>query len=199
VKVTGRVTFVSQTNDLLYQLAERQAGYFTTAQAAEVGVSRRTLAGRARRGDIERVRYGIYRLRRFPAHPFEDVAAACLWAGADSAASHETALAIHGISDAMPASIHITVPRLFRGRQTGVVIHRASLSVEERVRRDGVPVTTMTRTLRDVATTSDPALVRQAIDQSVRRGILSHRQLRKLVQDSPEIGPVVVDVLRGET
>lgn len=56
-------------------------------------------------------------LRRFPHHPHEDVVAACLWAGPDCAASHDTALVVHGLSDAMPASIHVTVPSPFRGRQ----------------------------------------------------------------------------------
>lgn len=50
----------------LYQLAEAQAGYFTTSQAAQVGVSRRVLSHRAQQGDLEQVRYGLYRLHDFP-------------------------------------------------------------------------------------------------------------------------------------
>lgn len=179
----------------LYRLAEGHAGYFTAAQAVAAGVSRRALSGRASRGDVERVRYGIYRLRDFPAHRFEDVAAVCLWAGSDSAASHETALAVHGVSDAMPASIHVTVPRPFRGRQRGVVVHRAPLPDADREMRDGVPVTTIARTLADVATSSDPAVVRQAVEQAIDRDVLSRRRLRKLVTDVPQLAPVVVDVL----
>lgn len=51
----------------------------------------------------------MYRFRDFPARPFEGVIEACLWAGPDAVAGHETALAIYGLGDAMPASIHITV------------------------------------------------------------------------------------------
>lgn len=183
---------------ILYDLAEGQAGYFTTAQAVEAGVSRRALSGRARGGDVEQVRHGIYRLRQFPAHPFEDVAAACLWAGPDSAASHETALAIHGISDAMPPVIHVTVARPFRGRQAGVVIHVAPLPDDQRQVRDGIPVTTIGRTLQDVATASDPTLVRQAVIEAIHGGVLSRRQLRKIVRDTPELAPLVVDALTEE-
>lgn len=189
---------MTQTMRVLYQLAQPQAGYFTTAQAVKAGVSPRALSGRARRGDIERVRYGIYRLRDFPAQPFEDAAAACLWAGPDSATSHETALAVHGISDAMPARIHVTVPRPFRGRQPGVVVHRAPLSDREREVRDGVPVTTTARTLQDVAVSSDPALVQQAVEQAITRGALNRRQLRRMVRDIPELAPLVVGALAGE-
>jgi predicted transcriptional regulator of viral defense system len=186
---------MADTMRVLYQMAERQAGYFTARQATDAGVSHRALSGRVRTGDIERVRYGIYRLRHFPAHPFEDVAAVCLWAGPDSAASHETALAIHGISDAMPASIHVTVSRPFRGHQPGVIIHHATLDEGEREIRDSVPVTTIPRTLKDAATSSDPTLVSQAVQQAVTRGVLSRRQLRRMVRDTPDLAPLVVDAL----
>ena len=73
--------------DVLYPLAERRAGYLTTAQAAEVGVSRQQLYYLARTGSLNRVAQGIYRLRRFPAQRFEDVIVACLWVGEDAAAS----------------------------------------------------------------------------------------------------------------
>jgi predicted transcriptional regulator of viral defense system len=198
MKITERVTFVSQTMRTLYDLAEAQAGYFTAAQAVAAGVSRRALSGRAQGGDIERLRYGLYRLRDFPVHPFEDIVAACMWAGPDSAASHETALVVHGISDAMPASIHLTVGREFRGRQPGVVIHHAPLSETDREIRDSVPVTTIARTLQDVAASSDPSLVQQAVDQAVARGALSRRQLRRLVRDTPTLAPMVVDALADE-
>jgi predicted transcriptional regulator of viral defense system len=189
------VTFMSDTMRVLYELAEGQAGYFTTDQAAHAGVSRRVLSQRAQRGVLERVRFGLYRLRDFPTQPFEDVAAACLWAGTGCAASHETALAIHGITDAMPATIHITVPRPFWGKQPGVTIHRAPLPEKQREMRDGVPVTTIARTLQDVGASSDPSLVQQAIEQAITRGVLSRRQLRSLVRQSPQLAPLVVDAL----
>lgn len=189
---------MSDTMDALYDLAERQAGYFTAAQAGAAGVSWRALSGRVERGDLDRVRYGIYRLRRFPHHPHEDVVAACLWVGPDSAASHDTALVVHGLSDSMPASIHVTVPRLFRGRQAGVVVHRAPLDPSDREIRDSVPVTTLGRTLVDVSATADPTIVRQAVDEALSRGRISRRQVRKLVREHPELAPIIVDVLAGE-
>ncbi|GAA5129004.1 type IV toxin-antitoxin system AbiEi family antitoxin domain-containing protein [Haloechinothrix salitolerans] len=189
---------MSETMPTLYELAEGQAGYFSAAQAVAAGVSRRTLSGRVRSGDLERVRYGIYRLRRFPGHRNEDVVAACLWAGSDSAASHETALVVHGISDAMPANIHVTVPRPFRGRQRGVVVHHAPLEAMDREVHDSVPVTTLSRTLADVAVTSEPTVVRQAVAEAMERGALTRRQIRKLARERPALAPAIVDVLAGE-
>lgn len=164
----------------VYDLAAGQGGYFTTAQAEALGVSRRALAYRVETGDLVRIEYGIYRLARHPSQPFEDVIVACLWAGEDSAASHETALVIYGLSDAMPAKIHITVPRPFRGRRRGVVVHHAPLQDNERTLRDGVPLTTVDRTLADVARTSEASIVAAAAEQALKRGVISTRRLRKV-------------------
>jgi predicted transcriptional regulator of viral defense system len=164
----------------LYDLAAAQGGYFTTAQAQGLGVSRRALAYRVETGDVVRIEYGIYRLTHFPSQPFEDVIVACLWAGEGSAASHDTALAVYGLADAMPAKIHVTVPRPFRGQRRGVVVHHAPLQANDHTVRDGVPVTTVARTLADSARTSDPGTVATAAEQALRRGLISVRRLRKL-------------------
>jgi hypothetical protein len=79
-----------------------------------------------------------------------------------------------------------------------VIVHHASLPNDEREKHDGVPVTTIARTLRDVGASSDPALVQQSVEQAITRGVLSRRQLRRLVRDSPELAPLVVDVLADE-
>jgi predicted transcriptional regulator of viral defense system len=169
--------------DALYPLAERRAGYVTTAQAAEVGVSRQQLSYLARTGSLERVAHGIYRLRRFPARRFEDVFVACLWAGDDAVASHDTALAIYELTDAMPAAIHVSVPRPFRGRRPGVTVHVAPLRDGERTERDGMPVTTVERTIADVLVRSGAELAGLAAEQALERGMVTRRRLRAALTD----------------
>jgi predicted transcriptional regulator of viral defense system len=71
-------------------LGRRAGSTLDTAQAAEAGVSPQQLSHLARTGSLERVAKGIYPLRRFPAQRIEDVIVACLWAGDDAVASHDT-------------------------------------------------------------------------------------------------------------
>lgn len=137
--------------DRLYRLAEPQAGYFTTAQADAVGVSKQELYYLRERGDLRKAAHGIQRIVRFPASDHEDVMVACLWAGPEAVASHATAMVVYGIGDAMPSAIHVTVPQRFRGTRRGVLVHRASLAEAEVTRRDGIPVTALLRTIADVA------------------------------------------------
>lgn len=186
MNLTESVTIAPKGVRPLFAVAARQGGYVTTAQAEDVGVSRRMLVYYHNRGDLERDSYGIYRVALLPQHPFGDVIAACLWAGMDdAAASMETALAVHGLSDAMPSKIHITVPRPFSGRREGVVVHTAPLPDRQRQIVDDVPVTSVARTLVDTVLRSRQ-LARQAKDEAVARGLVSDRALKRAASAVPE-------------
>ena len=174
--------------DRLYALADAQLGYFSTSQAAELEIDRRYLTHHVRSGNLERVTRGVYRLVNYPSHPFEDVMATVLWVGDGAVASHDTALAIYGLADAMPAVIHITVPRRFRGSRPGVLIHRAALPAGDVTIRDGIPVTTPLRTILDVV--SDPSVAAAAAEEAIERGLIRAGQLRQVVEERPDLAAI---------
>src|ERR1700722_5777418 len=100
----------------IMELAEEHDGLLTAKQAREAGVADSVLARLTQRGRLERTARGVYRIPHFPANRFSQYWEAVLWAKADDgpqnvSLSHGTALVIYGISDASPASVHITVPR----------------------------------------------------------------------------------------
>lgn len=161
----------------LYNIAESQAGYFTTAQAAAVDVSRRLLSHYTTTGSLQRVRYGLYRITRFPPTPYEDIHQALLWVGGTSVASHMTALVVYGLSDAMPSKVHVTTVIPFTGTQPGVTIHHESLDSDEMTQREGVRVTSPIRTISDVAAV-DRQLAVQALEEALERGIIRQSQIR---------------------
>ncbi|MGH8896309.1 MAG: type IV toxin-antitoxin system AbiEi family antitoxin domain-containing protein [Egibacteraceae bacterium] len=178
---------------LLYRLAERQVGYFTTAQANAEGVSDQLLRHHLQAGRIERAARGIYRLAHFPAQRYEDLVVVTLWTGQGSAVSHETALVVHGIGAAMPSRIHVTVPRPFRGVRAGVVVHHAALDERDRAVREDVPVTTVERTLVDISGRSDISLVRAAARDALERGLTTRRRLDRALERAREHHPKVSD------
>jgi predicted transcriptional regulator of viral defense system len=124
------------------------------------------------------VRRGIYRLVHFPASEHEDLVVAWLWAEKAGAFSHETALALHDLSDALPAKIHMTIPASWRRRRlrvpAGLVLHYADLGDSDCTGFSAVPITSVQRTLRDCLEANvSPELVRQAVLQARRRGLIS--------------------------
>lgn len=169
----------------LFALASEQAGYFTSTQAHEHGYSTQLVGHHVAGGRFQRIRRGIYRLRDYPSSPREEVMAAWLAAGKDSAVvSHESALELLGLSDVVPATIHLLVPR---GRRwvsplPGVTVHTTTqpLAPEEIVTRQGMRLTAPMRTILDVAEAGTaPEQVILAVEQAWVRGLIVAAPLRQ--------------------
>lgn len=173
--------------DRLYEVAVAQDGHFTTRQAAEAGYSPQLLAKHLKGGRIHRVRRGIYRIVHYPAGEHEDLVALWLWSERSGVFSHETALALHELSDALPARVHMTLPATWRERRLrlppGVVLHHADVAQEERAWSGPVPVTNVPRTLVDCAAVSvAPDIVRDAFDDAADRGLADRDSLPGVVE-----------------
>jgi predicted transcriptional regulator of viral defense system len=163
--------------DLLFQTAAAQEGLFSTQQAAEAGYSPQLLLHHLSSGRALRVRRGIYRLVHFPAGDHENLVSAWLWSQRAGLFSHQTALALHGLSDAMPAQLHLTVPSAWQRRRfrlpKGLVLHCAEVPKEDHTWLGPVPITSVQRTLNDCAREAlSPELLRQAAKQALRRGLV---------------------------
>lgn len=161
----------------LLDVAAEQGGYFTSEQARACGFSRALLSHHAKAGSFVRVRRGLYRFREYPPAPREEVLAAWLALGKDRAVvSHESALEILDLSDVVPDAVHLTVPRSRRNLPSipGAKIHTSSrgFRTDEIVVRDGVSVTSATRSILDaVETGTSPEQIEMAVAQAVERGL----------------------------
>jgi predicted transcriptional regulator of viral defense system len=169
----------------LFDVSTGQGGYFTAEQARACGYSWALLSHHVKSGRFLRVRRGLYRIREYPSSPREDVLAAWLAAGKDVAiVSHDSALDLLELSDIIPDAVHLTVPRSRRSLPSAwnVRIHTATQPVapHERWERDGIAVTSPTRTILDAAELGDdPAQMELAIAQAVERGLATPQELRQ--------------------
>ncbi len=179
----------------LFELAATQAGYFTAAQAHALGYSTRSLVHHAHTGNFERVNRGFYRLREFPALPYEDVIAVWVKVGPDRAVvSHDTALALYELAPSRSREIHLTVPREHRPRHrsravAGVQVHTTTtpLRRDEVVQRFGVRITSPARTIADAADVgADPSVIVEAVRQGLRSGLLTVDELRTAIRERSE-------------
>ena len=154
--------------------------------------------GLRQRGRLERMSRGVYRIAHFPADRLAQYREAVLWAQASQgperiALSHETALMLYGISDVNPSRVHLTVPESARMRRVHpkwIAIHRANLATEDILLHEGMPVTTVERSILDVlASTHRTDFARQAITDALRKGLLTSAQasgLRKRINPSSQ-------------
>lgn len=177
----------------LYETAASQQGLFTTKQAAEAGYSPQLLIHHLHAGKVLRLQRGIYRLIHFPPGEHEELVAAWLWSDQAGVLSHQTALALHGLSDALPAHLHLTLPTAWRKRRfrvpEGVVLHHADVEPADRTWFGAVPITNPRRTLIDLAHEGlSPELLRQATLQALRRGLVGREDLGEVERSLASFG-----------
>lgn len=167
----------------LYEFAVSQGGYFTAAQAKAAGYPKQLQHYHARRGNWVREDRGIYRLWEWPQSSFDDLIQWTLWSGGVAVVSHQSAMAVHEISDLMPAKIYMTVPPGFRKRPPqGIVLYRDRLAPHEIERREGFRVTTPLRTLIDAARAEvDPERLSHAVLDTIRKGLLTDRHIETAI------------------
>lgn len=152
----------------------------TADDARALGVPIGTLNALARRGQLEHVERGIYRVPLIPPGRMDQHMLATLWPDRRGRISHQSALDLYGISDVNPAKIHITVPigyRTHREIPSLYTLHREDLVPAEQQIIEGVPAVTPAKAIRQARDLHlRPSLVEQAIEDGLREGWLSRRE-----------------------
>jgi predicted transcriptional regulator of viral defense system len=172
----------------LAEVAADRHGLFTLEDARGVGYAENTIAQMARRGRLERVSQGVYRIPFMPAGRLSGYLEAALWpVGVRGVLSHATALDLWEVSDINPAQIHVTVPRAHRPQRAvprAYVIHREDLVPSEVDAIEGIPVVTLARAIGDCARDGVALdLLEQAVRAGAARGLLDRQQAAGLRRD----------------
>ena len=171
----------------LFEIAETQQGFFTAKQAAEAGFIKTNHSYHVKIGSWIREGRGIYRLRNFPATPASQLIAHALWTrnrqdDPEGVYSHETALAIHELSDVMPAKLHMTVPTTFRRFAKPpkiLTLHFANLDQTDIEEKRGFKVTRPIKTILDLMASESVShdIIEQAFAEGVIRGMISQKDI----------------------
>jgi predicted transcriptional regulator of viral defense system len=161
-------------------LALAQGGYFDRRDAADNGLSDRLIYYHVHTGRFERVFPGVYRLSVAPISPHDDLWRAWIWSNYRGAISHESALQLFGLSDAMPSRVQLTVPSSVRRKVSGQFdVYVSDLAEEDTVLYDGLRATSPARSIVDAARVgTGPEQIALAVRQAVARGLASPAQLQ---------------------
>jgi predicted transcriptional regulator of viral defense system len=164
----------------LFSLAADQGGYFTAAQAKKIGYSYPAQAHHVGAGNWLRIDRGLFRLAEWVPNVHDDLIRWTLWSRDRAVVSHESALSVHGVGEFESARVHLTVPPEISIREDpSVVLHHANLPEGDVIQRTGFKLTTVIRSLVDIAalSTEEDQLAR-AIQEAREGGLLTIRQLR---------------------
>jgi very-short-patch-repair endonuclease len=108
--------------------------------------------------------------------------AAVLAGGEDAVLSHRAAAALWQILP-VRKPIHVTTPRELRNRN-GIHFHFQSLQCDEVTEHDGIPVTTVARTLIDIAAT-EPKQFERAFNEAEFRRLYDETGLLTILSRNP--------------
>lgn len=163
----------------LFSLAAQQGGYFTAAQAKDLGYSYQAQAHHVSAGNWHRVDRGLFRLVEWVPELHDDLRRWTVWSKGRAVVSHETALSVHDAGELESGKVHLTVPPGFTMTDDAVVLHRMDLDGSDVIEHAGFRVTTPVRSLVDVATAgADEEQLARAIKDVLDRGLTTLRQLR---------------------
>lgn len=163
----------------------RQHGLFTRSQAHAVGVTNALIEHRLETGELIALDYGVYASALTPPSWHQHLLAVCL--ASPAAASHRAAGALWRGPGLLQAMLEVTAVRHLR-RSTQDVIWHESYFLDERdvTEIDGIPVTSATRTVLDLAAVLDEDHLIRVLDDMLRRRLTS---IEKLGKELERMGP----------
>ncbi|MBZ6093713.1 type IV toxin-antitoxin system AbiEi family antitoxin domain-containing protein [Streptomyces olivaceus] len=167
-------------------MAADQWGLVTAAQAKDFGISAVQLLRLTQAGQLENVGRGVYALPAAGLPRFLEIKVAWLrlqprvpaWqrppGSRDSGVvSHACACQLHGLGDIPAPEVEISVPRRRTTTEPFVKLRTAALEPADITMADGLPVTTVTRTITD--------LLRARTDGGHTGGVIADAERRDLV------------------
>ena len=165
-------------------LAANQHALVTRRQLVGLGSTNRMIDRRIATGLLVPVARGILRIGGAPVTWRQRVLAACLAGGSGCVASHRTAAALHRLDDFGPGDIEVSLPRSRRFRSSGVTVHHVSrLDRVDVAVVDGVPVTTVARTLVDLAGALDAGRLEEVLDGALRDGLVHRARIQWRIEE----------------
>jgi hypothetical protein len=158
----------------LAELAHRQWGVVSLAQLQALGLGGRAVQLRAQTGRLRRLYRGVYAIGG-AALPREGRGLAAVLACGDGAVLSHTSAAVHwGLLTYDPPQPHVTAPASKAGAP-GIRLHRTrSLDARDTTTHRGIPITTLARTLLDLAATAPRNHLEHALGQALRNELYDH-------------------------
>jgi very-short-patch-repair endonuclease len=164
------------------ELAARQHGTVSLVQLKRLGLSHRAINDRVAAGRLHRIHRGVYAV----GHPRLTARgrwlAAVLACGPGAALSHRSAAALRGLRQSDGPQIDVTSPRRAGRRHAGITVHSGKTLAEQDVATaDGIPCTSTSRTLLDLAEVVDRRGLERAFERAETLRLFDLRRIEDVL------------------
>jgi very-short-patch-repair endonuclease len=166
-------------------LAGRQHGVVGRWQLHDLGLSEKMIKTRIAHGGLNRLHRGVYAVGHRAVTVESGWMAAVLAHGPEAVLSHRSAGQLWGLHPRSGIAPEVTCPGSKKTKR-GIVTHRGSLRSDEVVRMRGMPVTSVPRTMLDLAgTLKRPREVERAWNEMEARGYTDQLSVPDLLKRHP--------------
>ena len=175
---------VARIDDMIDALAARQYGVVTRVQLIQQGITADAVDGRVKARRLRPLHRGVYVVGPLIVPRAREMAA-ILACGARSCLSHLSAGALWQLiaGQGEAALIDVSVANGDRGQRPGIRVHRVSSWKENHVTcLEGIPITSVCRTLFDLATVLDRRDLERALLQAERLQLLDRNELLSMTK-----------------
>jgi very-short-patch-repair endonuclease len=182
---TGGKPQTRPSDGTIARLAGRQFGVVTRAQLIELGLGEDAIDSRLARGRLHRLHRGVYSVGHAIVPKEGRWLAAVLRLGDGAVLSHGSAAEVWGLRRAEQSRrIDVAAPRPARSPR-GICRHCLQLMPEEMTVRHRIPVTTLTRTILDIAGGSSAEALEGTIREAEYRYRLRLAGLETMMRRNP--------------
>jgi hypothetical protein len=168
------------------RLAARQHGVVAHWQLVLIGVPPHVIQHWLRTGRLHPVHIGVYAVGHRAISGHGRWMAGVLACGPDAVLSHQSAAALLELRRTSSGGVHVTAPGRSRRGPRAITLHRVRvLHPDDVMVRDRIPVTSVPRTLLDLAEVLPPRGLVRAIEEAERRRLFDLGAVDALARRSP--------------
>jgi hypothetical protein len=178
--ISGQLEF-GWIDGVIVALAERQHGVVARQQLIRAGVFPHVIDHKLALGRLHRLHRGVYAVGHCRLTREGHWMGAVLAAGEGAVLSHRAAAALQGLGH----FLRIEVTAVTYRARPGIDVHTSILPRDEVTAEQGIPVTTVPRTLVDLAAVLPPYRVERAVNEAEVQRHMDHLSLADLVERHP--------------
>lgn len=162
--------------EIIRSVAGAQHGLMSRGALSQIGMTEREIDWRISTRRIEVLHPGVYYFDSTPATWKTVVLAAVMASGPDAMASHRCAAVLCGLDAIYGRMIEVTVPYVESPEPEGVIVHRTR-RINPMGLIEAIPVTTVERTIFDLAPIVPERTLEKAARSAIHRGLSTPEKL----------------------
>lgn len=173
---------MTKFNETIYEIAADNFGLITSAEARDAGISNQELVQYARRGRLERLGHGVYRLSQRVPEPNDAYAEALALVGPGAYLYGESVLGMLGLCPTNPATIQVGCAKRVRRRLPAYIELVRATESDDIATYDGIRSQKVGDAVQSALGRVLPERLADAVREANREGYLNEAESKALME-----------------